>query len=118
MKKNSLKSHKQSLIERLKTRENIQDYLNAVIEVNPEPEIRVSMLLKALRNVVDTKFGISKISRLTELDRTHLYNMLSESGNPTVKSLDMVLSTMGLHISISATDLDDEPIASGQGTRL
>jgi DNA-binding phage protein len=38
---------------------------------------------------------------MTELNREHLYRMLSENGNPAFRSLEALLDALGLRLAIT-----------------
>ena len=45
--------------------------------------------------------GMDKLAGETHLTREALYRMLSESGNPQLSSLDKILQTLGLRLTVS-----------------
>ena len=72
-------------------------YLSAALE-DGEPEV----FLLALRDVVDSYGGISKLAASTGLNRENLYRMLSTKGNPEFFSLSTVLSAVGFRLGVEA----------------
>ena len=71
------------------------EYLNVALkEENP------AAFLLALRDVADIHGGIGKVASDTCLNRESMYRMLSEKGNPRIDSLNAVLRTLGLRLSI------------------
>jgi probable addiction module antidote protein len=78
-------------------------YLNAAVR-----ESDVAAFLQALRNVVDASGGVAKLAARADLNRQALYRMLSEDGNPELKSLQSLLSAAGLGLSVEVS----EPVAS------
>ena len=70
------------------------EYLNAALE-----DVSQEVFLMALKDVANAK-GISEIARLTNLNRENLYRILSINGNPKLKSLNSVLHSVGLKLSI------------------
>jgi len=91
----STKSFRNSLIKALKDPVEAAEYLNAVLE-----EGDVTLLLEALRDVSLAQRGITRLSRLTKLNRANLYQMLSSHGNPRIHSLESVLKVFGLKIGV------------------
>ena len=77
------------------------EYLNAALEDGSQ-----EVFLMALKDVANAK-GISEISRITNLNRENLYRILSTSGNPKLKSLNSVLHSVGLKLSI---EVDNHPL--------
>ncbi len=69
-------------------------YLTAALE-DGEEVFRV-----AVRDVVEARGGIGTLAKLTQLNREHLYAMLSETGNPRLSSLTTILDTLGFAISV------------------
>ena len=57
--------------------------------------------LIALREVIQANGGISLISQKTNLGRESLYKTLSESGNPQFATIDKILHSLGLKLSIT-----------------
>ena len=76
--------------------EEAAGYLNAALEEDDLPTFLV-----ALKDVIDAGMGMSGLSEATHLHRVSLYKMLSEQGNPTLKSLEAVLSALGLKLQIA-----------------
>jgi probable addiction module antidote protein len=70
------------------------EYLNAALEDGSQ-----EVFLMALKDVANAK-GISEIARETKLNRENLYRILSTQGNPKLKSLNSVLHSVGLKLSV------------------
>lgn len=70
------------------------EYLNAAMEDGSQ-----EVFLMALKNIADAK-GISEIARETNLNRENLYRILSTKGNPKLNSLNSVLRSIGLKLSV------------------
>jgi probable addiction module antidote protein len=74
-------------------------YLNAAVgEGDP------AAFLQALRNVVDANGGVAEIAARTDLNRQAVYRMLSESGNPELRSLQSLLGATGLGLSVEVAE--------------
>jgi probable addiction module antidote protein len=82
--------------------EDLQDpveaagYLNACLE-DGDPEL----FLLALRDVARARGGLAKLAAMTELNREHLYRMLSENGNPEFRSLEALLDALGFRLAVT-----------------
>ena len=82
--------------------EDLQDpteaagYLNACLE-SGEPDV----FLLALRDVARARGGVAKLAEATALNREHLYRMLSENGNPELRSLEALLDALGFRLAIT-----------------
>ncbi len=70
------------------------EYLNAALEDGCQ-----EVFLMALKDVANAR-GISEIARETKLNRENLYRILSTRGNPKLKSLNSVLHSVGLKLSV------------------
>jgi probable addiction module antidote protein len=71
-------------------------YLTACYEEGPE------VFLQALRDVVDAQGGMSRTARLAGLNRESLYRQLSRRGNPSLASLNAVLTALRLKLRFAA----------------
>jgi probable addiction module antidote protein len=58
------------------------------------------VLLLALRQVAQAHGGIAEIARRAGLTRESTYRILSENGNPELKSLTALLAAAGLRLSV------------------
>lgn len=89
-------SYDQVLKERFKKDpEEILEHLNAMLGAPKEPEL----FLLGLRQVA-TALGMTQLSNTTGLGRESLYKTLSEEGNPTIKTLLLLLDAMNLQLSV------------------
>ena len=87
-------SYEKGLEESLADPMEAAEYLNAALEEGSQ-----EVFLMALKDVANAK-GISEIARETDLNRENLYRMFSENGNPKLKSLNSVLHSVGLKLSV------------------
>ena len=71
-------------------------YLNACLE-DEDPEV----FLLALRQVARARGGVAKLVESAPLSREHLYRMLSENGNPELRSLEALLDALGFRLAIT-----------------
>lgn len=76
-------------------------YLQAAFEEIYEPG-GVSAFLIALRQVIESRGGVSVIAEKAGISRQHLYRALSENGNPTIGTLTAVTRAAGVRMSSSA----------------
>ncbi len=82
------------LIEALKDKELAVEYLNEAVK---DSDYRVFLL--ALGKVAKA-VGYAELARLTGIERTALYKMLSDTGNPTLASVYDLLQALGVHIQL------------------
>ncbi|MGB7069073.1 MAG: addiction module antidote protein [Pyrinomonadaceae bacterium] len=66
------------------------DYLNAAIA---DGDIRVFLL--ALGQITKAR-GMSNVSKATGLNRENIYRIVSDKGNPRIKSIQAILDAVGL----------------------
>jgi probable addiction module antidote protein len=71
-------------------------YLNACLQ-DEDPEV----FLLALQDVARARGGLAKLAEITDLNREHLYRMLSEKGNPEFRSLEALLDALGFRLSVT-----------------
>lgn len=71
-------------------------YLNACLQ-DEDPEV----FLLALRDVARARGGVAKLAEMTDLNREHLYRMLSEKGNPELRSLEALLDALGFRLAVT-----------------
>lgn len=91
------KPYQEYLMESLRDPRESKAYLNAALEEeNPE------LFLLALRNVAEAQGGIAQLAEKANLNRESLYKMLSERGNPELRSLDALLHALGFRLAVTS----------------
>lgn len=73
---------------------------NLIEEYNRVPNMPVEVLLGSLRRIAEL-YGMSKLARQTKLNRESLYRAFSAKGNPTVRTLDKVVTCMGYRLTLT-----------------
>jgi len=91
------RSYHEDLIESLQNPREAEAYLNAALE-EEDPEL----FLLALRNVAEAQGGVTQLAEKTKLNRESLYKMLSERGNPELRSLEALLHALGFRLAVTA----------------
>jgi probable addiction module antidote protein len=89
------RDYQESLIEGLRDPKEAAAYLDAALEDGDR-----AVFLLAIRNVIEALGGMTKIARRTGLNRENLYRVLSEQGNPELKSLEKLLKALGLRLAV------------------
>lgn len=84
------------LDERLQDPARAVGYLNACLE-DEEPEV----FLLALRDVARARGGLEKLAEAASLNPEHVVRMLSEAGNPELRTLETLLDALGFRLSIT-----------------
>ena len=94
-------SYQDHLIDKLSDPELASEYLNSVLEdvKNDSPGDAQTLLLIAIKNVVQAQGGITQLAESIGLSRQSIHHMLSEKGNPTLSSLISILEASGIKIS-------------------
>lgn len=91
------KPYQEYLMESLRDPRESKAYLNAALE-EEDPEL----FLLALRNVAEAQGGIAQLAEKANLNRESLYKMLSERGNPELRSLDALLHALGFRLAVTS----------------
>lgn len=91
-------NYQEGLLKRLKDPGYATEYLNEALR---EGSQEVFML--ALRDVAKAR-GVSLVAKETDLNRETLYRMLSEKGNPNLSSLNKLLNSLGLTLTIRSKE--------------
>lgn len=89
------RSYQKDLLKSLQDPDDAVEYLNAALD-DDEPEV----FLLALKDVVDSYGGMSKLATSTSLNMENLYRMSSSKGNPELKSLRTLLLAMGMQLTV------------------
>lgn len=91
------KAYQPDLIENLRNPRESEAYLNAALEENDS-----ELFLLALRNVAEAQGGVAQLAEKAKLNRESLYRMLSERGNPELRSLEALLHALGFRLAVTA----------------
>ena len=95
----NLRRYEDDLDEDLQDPAEALGYLNACLE-DSDPEV----FLLALRDVARARGGVAKLAEAAALNREHLYRMLSENGNPELRSLEALLDALGFRLAITTKE--------------
>lgn len=90
-----LKDYKTDLLKKLRDPEFAAEYLTQTLA-----EKDAEAFLIALRDVVEAAGGVGALSRKVKLRRGSLYKILSQKGNPRLGTLQEVLESLGLKMSV------------------
>ena len=72
-----------------------QGYLQEALD-----EGGIPLFLLALRHLVQAQKGFSQLAQETGMGRESLYKSLSENGNPQLTTIDKVLQSVGMKLSV------------------
>ena len=92
-----VKSFQDDLLLKLKDPEFAATYLKAALDETLQDGNTEAFLL-ALKNVVDARSKVSTVAQQADINRQHLYKLLSGEGNPTLDTLISILGAVGLSL--------------------
>lgn len=87
--------HEDWLIERLRKPKDAAAYIEAAMEENDQ-----GVLMLALRQVAQAQGSIASVAEKAGMTREATYRMLSDKGNPELRSFTALLAATGLRLSI------------------
>lgn len=87
----------ETLLDGLRNPSEAVAYLQAASEV--EGPDRIPLLLRALRDIFKAR-GVAKVTGESETKRRNFYRIFSETGNPSIKTMDEALSKVGLKLTV------------------
>jgi probable addiction module antidote protein len=94
-----MKEYRDFVRETMRDAEEAAEYLKVSLDEYDNDENFEAFFI-ALRTVIEAQGGMTKIAQQAELNRQHLYRALSKDGNPRLKTLQTILNSLGLKISI------------------
>ena len=100
---NRFRDHHEVVIDELRNPEMAKSYLEVALE-EYELDGDLSFFLEALRNVAEAQGGMTKLASKTGLNRQNLYRVLSENGNPELRTISLILHTLGYRLSVAFAD--------------
>ncbi len=65
--------------------------------------------LTGLKNVAQANCGMTKLAEETSLGRESLYKTLSAQGNPEFRTLEAILSALGMRFTVVRADTAEAP---------
>ena len=83
------------IMEELNNPEFVSDYLQDALD-----EGGIPLFLITLRQVVQHQKGLTTVAQETGLGRESLYKTLSEQGNPHLSTIEKILKTVGMKITV------------------
>ena len=86
------------LHEKLRDPEYAVTYMETALE-----DGGVADFLYALRKVATAQGGLQKVAEASHRGRESLYKSLSRQGNPRIKTVDDVLRTLGMQLTVTRT---------------
>lgn len=95
-----MRNYRDMVKEFVKDPSEASEYIRISME-EYEADGNLDALLQAIRSVTDVQGGITELAQKTNLNRQHLYRSLSKNGNPTIRTLDSILHSLGLKLTIT-----------------
>ena len=96
----TLRNHHEVVIDELRNPEMAEAYLDVALE-EYEEDGDLPFFLQALRNVAEAQGGITSLALKTGLNRQNLYRLLSENGNPELRTISLILHSLGYRLRIA-----------------
>ena len=93
-------NYQEYLIELLKNKKEAKAYLQAALEEYQKDGNNEALLL-ALRNITEAQGGVSVLAHKSNINRQHLYRILSSKGNPKLQTFGQLLNGLGFHLSVT-----------------
>tara|TARA_Y100000389_G_C17461290_1_gene521931 strand:- start:1939 stop:2244 length:306 start_codon:yes stop_codon:yes gene_type:complete len=93
------RDYKELVKEDLKTEKDLQLYLDIAVEDYLETGDK-GEFLSSLRLASEVKGGLTKLSRKTNLQREHLYTILSKRGNPSFENVIKIIKALGYDLML------------------
>jgi probable addiction module antidote protein len=94
-----LRNHDEVVLEQLLNPEMVKAYLDVALE-EYEQDGDLGFFLEALRNVVEAHPGMTHLAEKTGLNRQNLYRVLSQEGNPELRTISLILHNLGYRLSV------------------
>ena len=88
------------LMSYLKNKKTACAYLQSALDAYQADHDKAAFML-ALKDVAKSQGGIGNLSSETNLNREHLYRVLSGKGNPTLDTLTTILLAFGIQIKLA-----------------
>ncbi|MBW1649469.1 MAG: transcriptional regulator [Deltaproteobacteria bacterium] len=94
-----MRNYRDFVAETVKNPDEAAEYIRASLE-EYSADGNLEAFLTTVRTVTNTMGGITELAKRTELNRQTLYRTLSKKGNPKIKTMRSVLSSLGLRLSV------------------
>lgn len=83
----------------IKTDKDLELFLKIAIEDYLKTQDK-GQFLSSLRLASELKGGLTMLAKKTNLQREHLYTMLSKKGNPSFENIIKIIQALGYDVSI------------------
>lgn len=85
--------------EQLKDKKEACLYIEVALELYQQDRDKKALLL-AIKDVAQAQGGIAWLAQETELNREHLYYLLSGKGNPRLDTLTLIFQALGMRLQV------------------
>ncbi len=102
--------HREGLLKDLRDPVLAAEYIKACLS-----EYGEAAFLKALRNVAEARGGLGQVAKEADLNRSGVYKMLADDGNPSYASIMILLAHFGLKISVEPVVTKRQSVARRHG---
>lgn len=93
--------YKELVKEDIKTDKDLEIYLEIAMEDYLETGDK-GQFLAALKLASEIKGGFTKLAKKTNLQREHLYTMLSKRGNPSFENIIKIIKALGYDLIVKS----------------
>lgn len=87
------------MVESLRNPKEASSFVESALEAYEE-DGNLGAFLQSLRYVSEAQGGVSEVSRRTGLNRQSLYKMLAAKGNPELKSILIIMRSLGMRLRV------------------
>src|SRR5574343_176973 len=92
---------KDYLKEQFKDGDYVKEYINAALELYFEDHNK-ELFLASLKGIIQARGGITEFSKHAHISSQYIYKILSNKGNPTIDSIGLILSALGLKLQVNS----------------
>ena len=92
---------KDYLAEQFKDGDYVKEYINAALELYFEDHNK-ELFLASLKGIIHARGGITEFSKHAHISSQYIYKILSHKGNPTIDSIGLILSALGLKLQVNS----------------
>ena len=85
---------------KLQDKEAAFAHIQVALDLYQDDQNKKALLL-ALKDVANAQGGIGWLAKQTQLNREHLYYLLSGKGNPRLDTVSLILKAFGFHLKLS-----------------
>lgn len=85
---------------KLQNKQAARSHIQVALNAYQNDQDKAALLL-ALKDVAEAQGGIGWLAKETQLNREHLYYLLSGKGNPRLDTLSLIFKAFGFHLKVA-----------------